>query len=779
MEFREILARREIPAVPLYAACDLKPGSEPAEAAAWEVALEEAGLLDALIVPAAYHPALRFLDEAGDRWFVPHVDSRDAAETLAAVFAPVPCDVPPADIDAVLRSILLSEREGETSMSPDRTWRHGLLGGRAAKATDNEPRFLGEANRRSRREREIARLETELAVLAEAVAGKDEEISGYRERAHEIETAVLRLRKLAVWNVFQMAVADASRTAKELNLRRQRHEASLENERATFAALIVARQKLGDALAQVDGAREASSIPQMRLALEETVDKAGKMAIGLARLVRLRERRQQMQEEIQRGREQATADEALHRSQLRALIDAGAHCQALRERLQGMGLAAIEDEVRALNLRLEATRERREFLLGERAGQERDLGRDKQGRNELFEQTEAARTRQAGAIRSLEESLRAYPNLQVELDRSQATFDFANEAANQLLRFRRTENIDALESLVVKSLDDDKNALFDAFHAHKADLVEFQPELDTEQMRVFLRHEGQASLPYVLAGKLRDFQKEQQSVMREKEAALYEDFFLNDVGSTIRERIEEAEASTAMINRLLAAKTLSNGEALSLSWRPVRQTAEMPVDHSEIVALLRVDPAVLRADPTRKVSEFFRARVNAIRESEASASLVEEFGQALRAALDYRKWFRFALHSQRPGEPRRELTDRIFDAGSGGEKSLTMFIPLLFSAHASYAGARPDAPKLVGIDEAFAGVDQRNTNEMFKLLVELDFSWIMTSEKLWGHAAVLPACTTYELVRRGGLVAAWLFLWNGLEQIKDPGSTSRDVPPTD
>jgi hypothetical protein len=460
MEFREALAQRGIPAVPLYAACDLKPGSDPVAATDWEAALEEAGLLDALIVPAAYHSALRTMDAEGDRWLVPREDTGDGRGTLGDVFAPVSCGVPQADIEAALRSILLSEHEGATSMSPDRTWRHGLLRGRAARAAENEPRFLGEANRRSRREREIARLQTELARLAEAIAVKEEEIRGYRERAHDIGTEVLRVRNLPVWNAFQMVLSDAIRAAKELGLRRQEHEASSRKERETFAALIVARQELGTALALVDGAREASSIPQLRSALKETVDKAGQIAAGLARLVRLRERQQQAQEGIRRGQEQATSAKALYGSQSQVLLEAEAHCQALRKRLQGMGFAEIEDEVRTVTLRLKATRERREFLLAEGARQGENLGRDKQGRNQLSEQTEAARTRQAEAIRSLEESLTAYPNLRLELDRSRATFDFATEAANQLLRFRRTENIDALEGLVLKSLDDDKNALF-------------------------------------------------------------------------------------------------------------------------------------------------------------------------------------------------------------------------------------------------------------------------------------------------------------------------------
>ena len=44
---------------------------------------------------------------------------------------------------------------------------------------------------------------------------------------------------------------------------------------------------------------------------------------------------------------------------------------------------------------------------------------------------------------------------------------------------------------------------------------------------------------------------------------------------------------------------------------------------------------------------------------------------------------------------------------------------------AKYAGARPDAPKLISLDEAFAGVDETNIRDMFRLMVEFEFNFMI------------------------------------------------------
>ena len=65
---------------------------------------------------------------------------------------------------------------------------------------------------------------------------------------------------------------------------------------------------------------------------------------------------------------------------------------------------------------------------------------------------------------------------------------------------------------------------------------------------------------------------------------------------------------------------------------------------------------------------------------------------------------------------------RVFFTFSGGEKAMSMYVPLFSAVVAKYAGARQDAPYLISLDEAFAGVDEMNIRDMFRLMVKFDFN---------------------------------------------------------
>lgn len=176
----------------------------------------------------------------------------------------------------------------------------------------------------------------------------------------------------------------------------------------------------------------------------------------------------------------------------------------------------------------------------------------------------------------------------------------------------------------------------------------------------------------------------------------------------------------------------------------------------------------LPGDEHEELIDYFRRMVEDVRLQDRGGELgTRSFQEALREVLDYRAWFEFHLYSKVAANPKTEITDQRFAARSGGEKSLATFIPLLAAAHARYRSAGPAAPRLIGLDEAFAGVDEQNTMEMFRFLVELDFCWVMASEKLWPTYACIPACAAYEMLRDGTTVASIPYLWNGhrLEEV--------------
>ena len=151
------------------------------------------------------------------------------------------------------------------------------------------------------------------------------------------------------------------------------------------------------------------------------------------------------------------------------------------------------------------------------------------------------------------------------------------------------------------------------------------------------------------------------------------------------------------------------------------------------------------------------------RKAAGDSGNLQSFHAIMREVLDYRQWFEFQLECQKTGEKRRELTDRVFFTFSGGEKAMAMYVPLFSAVVAKYEGARQDAPRLISLDEAFAGVDEMNIRDMFRLMVEFDFNFMINSQILWGDYDTVPALAIYQLVRpeNAKYVTVIPYIWNG------------------
>ena len=139
------------------------------------------------------------------------------------------------------------------------------------------------------------------------------------------------------------------------------------------------------------------------------------------------------------------------------------------------------------------------------------------------------------------------------------------------------------------------------------------------------------------------------------------------------------------------------------------------------------------------------------------------FHQLMKEVMDYREWFDFTLYAKKPNENRKELTSHVFYAYSGGEKALSMYVPLFSAVAAKFECARDDAPILIALDEAFAGVDENNIDNMFALITKFDFDYIMNSQSLWGDYPSCPSLAIYELFRPNNapFVTVVAYIWNG------------------
>lgn len=142
----------------------------------------------------------------------------------------------------------------------------------------------------------------------------------------------------------------------------------------------------------------------------------------------------------------------------------------------------------------------------------------------------------------------------------------------------------------------------------------------------------------------------------------------------------------------------------------------------------------------------------------------------VRDALDYRKWFAFQMFYYRNNEGKKELTNSAFNKFSGGEKAMAMYVPLFAAVNAQYKKAENrDHPRMIALDEAFAGVDDKNISSMFRLVEDMDFDYIMNSQALWGCFETVPALHISELLRplNSQVVTVIHYTWNGQERVLD------------
>ncbi|MHB1533355.1 MAG: SbcC/MukB-like Walker B domain-containing protein, partial [Acidimicrobiales bacterium] len=130
---------------------------------------------------------------------------------------------------------------------------------------------------------------------------------------------------------------------------------------------------------------------------------------------------------------------------------------------------------------------------------------------------------------------------------------------------------------------------------------------------------------------------------------------------------------------------------------------------------------------------------------------------------------------RKPPEPslwggrRERLTARTQGIGSSGEQAKLAHLPLFAATAAYYSSARADAPHLLMLDEAFAGIDDAQRGDCMGMLVDLELDMVLTNFSEWGCHREIPSVATYHLERTPGRlgVTALRFLWDGNVRAED------------
>ena len=257
--------------------------------------------------------------------------------------------------------------------------------------------------------------------------------------------------------------------------------------------------------------------------------------------------------------------------------------------------------------------------------------------------------------------------------------------------------------------------------------------------------------------------EEQSKLLNDKDRELFEDILVNTLSKKIRAKIQSSKRWVENMNQLMESMQTSSGLKLSLKWKSKKAGKEEQLDTRNLVAILQKDHAIMKEEEIDQLARHFRSKIDEARKISGEIDNVLSFHSIMKEVLDYRKWFEFQLEYQKTGEKKKELTDRTFFTFSGGEKAMAMYVPLFSAVAAKYEGARSDAPRMISLDEAFAGVDETNIKDMFRLMVEFEFDFMMNSQILWGDYETVPVIAIYQLIRPENVkfVTVISYVWNG------------------
>src|SRR5262249_14375208 len=117
--------------------------------------------------------------------------------------------------------------------------------------------------------------------------------------------------------------------------------------------------------------------------------------------------------------------------------------------------------------------------------------------------------------------------------------------------------------------------------------------------------------------------------------------------------------------------------------------------------------------------------------------------EARGSGLDYRSWHAFERLLIHPGAAEPRLTRAKHSVMAGGERSPATHLRPFPPADALYSSAKDRCPRMIALDEAFVGIDERYKPDLFGLAVKFDLALFMTGHALWVTTATVPMIAHY------------------------------------
>jgi uncharacterized protein (TIGR02680 family) len=766
--------RIDRPGAPLWQLVDFDPALSADECAGIEAALEAAGLLDAWVTP--HGELLRGAD--GSAWLdaqwlarAPHAQP-NLGQWLHADRAATA--VPADRIAALLAAIACGSEDrpdAEAWIACDGRFRLAGLTGAACKP---QARFIGHAARAAARARRLA----EIAARKAAIDAELGAIEQRRAAADAVEARIAaEWRDAPSEQPLRRAHEAATARSRELDAARRRATEAEARWRSADDAARGARQALHDDATDLRLPAEPAALD----AIDERLHALAAALHALAAAVRVAS---VALHELERQRERAAEAAARRDDSERQRVRRGIEHEQARARLAALE-AAHGDDVHALKQRIGRARDlvRRVEAVCSRCNDALRSGAEARARAEqrsddaraAFDERSAARAAQvehwrkfaatgllasglagdqAPAIPDAREPWTIEPALTLarRVEQALAALDDGDE------RWKR------VQQQVTEDLQELQRSLGALGHQAAAETTDFG-------FTVHIVWHQKAERPERLAAMLAGEIAERQALLSAREREVLENHLQAEIASQIQRLMRQAQAQTGGVNVELHKRPTSTGVRFRLLWQPLAEGEGAPAGlHTARERLLMTSAELWSAEDRRIVGALLQQRIqDERRRAEGAIEPTGTLLEQLAAALDYRRWHAFRVERLQDGQWRR-----LSGPASSGERALGLTVPL-FAAVASFYRDSPLAPRLMMLDEAFAGIDDAARAHCMGLVHEFDLDFVITSEREWGCYATLPGVAICQLQRREGIDAVFVsrWSWDGRTRRREPDPERR------
>ncbi len=764
---RAALKEQGISFVPFYEAVEFAEGLPQEERDRLEGQLEAAGLLDALIVPAEEcKRAKAVLQGLSDVLLAPYGAKGEPFPHLVCVLEESGLRKAAQELLACMREKKAQDSvmPGQIVLSPDGYFQNGILEGYCH--SEEEASYVGAAARRRKKERMRRQKQEELRCAEERLQALDQELAALKERLQillqerENFPAFTDLdHAMDLLAAYQKQLEQCSRQLQEQEAAAARLKDAVKMQEQQMLKLCKALpyyrtpeayeeakasvQSYGDLLDELEGARTAWETKQVQA----------------AHIRELTEREREVQEnefDYLRRAERNIKELQVRMQRIREYLEDPQIQQKVRR------LAAIKEELEQKATQHHENDKRLAILVSNEERLAAEIGELKQAAIEQI---------------AKETKLREYfsEELALGLVMKQEGTDLlqaAQSAGNQLREMDRHRSGSEMTTALMKT-----------FHAHMGSISGYGITMeecftgggaDTSLLRARQR------IAAIWNGKklyleefytiIREAIENTELLIRTKDRELFEGILADTLSRKLSSRIRESRSWIKDMSALMKQMDTSMALTFSLEWKPKAAEGDQELDTRELEKILARERELLTAEDIEKVSVHFRTRIhNAKRMAQENGDSVN-YMDLVRDALDYRKWFEFCMYYYRNEDNKKELTNGAFNRFSGGEKAMAMYVPLFAAVNAQYKKAEhEDHPRMIALDEAFAGVDDKNISSMFELVEKLDFDYIMNSQVLWGCYETVKKLRIAELLRpaNSDLVTVIYYSWNGHERVLD------------